>query len=403
MFGAVGWIVVKELRETVRDPHVLLFLVFPIAAYPAILWGTLQIAMADAGWRETQSWTIAAEGPERLVDALADGNNRVPYPADEAAIDEALRDGTLDLAVHTDTENDGLRWVALLKYDSGRPRSSAALHQAVERMRALRKERVKERAAERGLGEEDLEPLVWTAEIRGGAHAVMNWVATILVAFLLPTSLLMSGLYPAIDIVVGERERQTIETTMVSATPRLALAAGRLVTVLVFMGVGAAANLIGITLTASTLAIQLTAEAGAAWIPPLTAWLALPALAGTAVFGAGFMLIALLPARTFKEGEMFGSVVLGVLLGPLAAAVPPVLTGEAGGVAVWIPMANTSVALMSALDGSCDPLALTVPVVVNGGLGVLFVWIAARIAASEDWLYGDRLPRWLAWTRRASR
>lgn len=389
---ALGWVVDKELRETVRDPHVLLFLLFPIAVYPLMLWAALQIGAVDDGWRERQAWRIDVEGPAPLAEALLEGN-----AAAHGGL-EGLDAGTVDLVVRA--AGDEAAWEVTLTHTSRRPRSLAALQQARARLSELRQTRLAERAAAAGVSEELLDPLVVETDVEGGSASVFQWLVGLMVAVLLPTSIMMSGLYPAIDMMVGERERGTIETTMVTGAPRWVLSLGRVAATMVFEAVGVLGNLVGIGLTASSLSVTLAADALAIWLPPTTFLLALPALIATAMCVTGVLMIALLPARTFKEGEWLGSIVLLFAIGPLVAAVPALISDEGPGLVLLVPMANTTIALARALEGTMTWAEGLVPVLVNGGIGVVLIAAATRVVASEDWLLEGRLPAWLGWLRR---
>ncbi|MEQ1507519.1 MAG: hypothetical protein ABMB14_35140, partial [Myxococcota bacterium] len=392
----------REVRETVRDPHVLVFLLFPIVLYPLLLWASLQLSAADEGWRDAQSWRIDVDGPPELVDAVLADDTRVDAGPDPAA---ALDDGRVDLVVRTEvtTEDGADRWATELRYTATRPRSNAARRAVEARLGQLRQRRLAQRATAAGLTPEALDPYELRVEIGEGSKSLLGWIAGMLVSTLLPTSLLLSGLYPAIDIVVGERDRGTIETTLVSASSWRVLAVGRVVATIGFMLAGALGNAIGLSLTVGSLAVAFTHDASAVWIPPLSSLEAVPAVLATAAFVTGVLFVALLPARTFKEGEWLGSIVMMGALAPIVVAIAPLLGGEASLAVLALPMANTSVALARSIDGTARWADVVVPTLVNGGLALALLWFAARVVSSEDWLYGDRVPRWLGWIRGRAR
>ncbi|MEZ4234630.1 MAG: hypothetical protein R3F59_00375 [Myxococcota bacterium] len=211
---------------------------------------------------------------------------------------------------------------------------------------------------------------------------------------------MMSGLYPAIDMMVGERERGTVETTMVTGVSRWTLAIGRILATMTFEGVGLVGNLVGIALTASSLSVTMAGSVREVWLPPASLVLALPALVATALCVTGVLMVVLVPARTFKEGEWLGSIVLLGAIGPLVAAIPALVSDEGPGAVLLLPMANTTVVLARALEGTLTPAVGVLPVLVNGGIGLMALATAGRITASEGWLFDGRLPAWLDWVRR---
>src|SRR5687768_17311886 len=117
----------KELRETVRDPHVLVFLCFPMIFYPLVLWATLQVLVLAEGFEERRPFVVDVEGPAELRDALLEA------PAVEGrGGGEALAAGEVDVVVRTRVDGD--RWTVDLHRASARSASARAASIVEERL-----------------------------------------------------------------------------------------------------------------------------------------------------------------------------------------------------------------------------------------------------------------------------
>ncbi|MEZ4234631.1 MAG: hypothetical protein R3F59_00380 [Myxococcota bacterium] len=161
---ALVWVVDKEVRETVRDPHVLLFLLFPIAVYPLMLWVALQIGAVDTGWRERQHWRIDVDGPERFEQTLLEGNVEGVGGVD------GLARGSVDLVARVEVTGEPGADVAGHAPPVEHAPAVAALAQARQRLDDLRDTRVcSSGSTPAGCRSRRFEPLLIQAELEGGA------------------------------------------------------------------------------------------------------------------------------------------------------------------------------------------------------------------------------------------
>jgi sodium transport system permease protein len=402
VLAAIRTVLGKELRENLRDFHVLAYsLAFPMFFYPALIWGVFQIAGLQQGRAEREPGRVDADGPAAAVAAVLaepgdDESAAVRLEPAEGGID-GLLGGELDAVVRI--AEDGETLAATVDYVSTRPRSARASRVVEKRLGELRGERLEQLAEARGIPADDL--LRWGVERddRAPPVALLSFVLSLLLPAQLALIMLIAALYPAVDVVVGERERSTLETTMVAAVPRLAVMAGKVLAVAAIVAVALAGNVLALTLTVLHTAYSLgVVEEVTLDLRTADLLLSLPALAATVLLVGAVMVLGVLPARTFKQGELAGTMVAMVAFVPTIVGIMP--DAELGIVMALIPLTNCVLVGREAIAGRLDVLPAILAAGVNGTLGVLALAAAGRLARSEAFLFGGRLPRWLRWLER---
>lgn len=392
MIRQVVLVTLKELRATVRDPHVLAYLLFPILLYPGMILGVVSLMAYRDGWEESASWRLDVQAPAAVAEVILDGNE----PGSGGL--EALQRGELDAVVIV--EEDGDQLTALVHHHSTRPRSYAARQQVDERLRALGEERLEQAVERAGLDPDLLAPIEVGRKVKRGRGQLTRWLAAILLCAVVPVSMVIAGIYPAVELIVSERERKTIETTLVSPVSRVALLTGKVLAAVVLMLAAGMGNAGAVALTANQMVYLTTNRIAAMWLPPPSALAAVPVLVATGVLFAGANLLAVLPARTFKEGEYTANMLMTLVMMVLMAGLLGLVTGSAGPAWAWIPGTNSVLAIYYALLDEMTVGWVVIPTAVNLAAGAALIAVCARVLDREDTLFGDRLPRWLRWVRR---
>jgi len=368
----------KELREALREPTVLLFSVgFPILFYPLLIWATIQIVTLEEGLFEQSPPEVAIDGSSRVVEAATEAGLTVVSgtPEDVAA-------GSLDLHIQA-TE----RGEALERFDRETDQLEDDLAEAM--------------AAKRAIDLDTLEPPPLEREDLAPPAEVTAFLLSRIVPVFILVSLVLGAAYPAVEVVVGERERKTIETTMVAAVPRETVLLGKVLAVLAIVALSTAGNLGSVLLT--LLHVEATLGDGELSAAIAFDWAALalasPAIAVTATLAVAVMILAALPATTFKQGQNLVSLISTLGMGGAVVGMLP--TVELDLTMAVVPMANAVLVLRDALAGELALVPTLVATAVNGALAAITLLLAARVAGRETYLFGAKLPRWLAPLRRS--
>jgi len=385
----------KELREALREPTVLLFSVgFPILFYPLLIWATIQLVTLEEGLFEQSPPEVAVEGSSRVVEAATEAGLTVVSgtPEDVAA-------GSLDLHIQATERGEALE--LLQSYSSTRTSSRRALERFDRETDQLEDDLAEAMAAKRAVDLDSLEPRPLEREDLSPPAEVTAFLLSRAVPAIMLVSLILGAAYPAVEVVVGERERKTIETTMVAAVPRETVLLGKVLAVLSIVALSTVGNVGSVLLT--LLHVEATLGGGDSGASIAFDWVALalatPAIAVTAALAVALMILAALPATTFKQGQNLVSLISTLGMGGAVVGMLP--TVELDLTMAAVPMANAVLVLRDALAGDLALVPTLVATAVNGVLAAIILALAARVAGRETYLFGASLPRWLAPLRRS--
>jgi len=367
-----------ETRSALRDRHVVVYsLVLPIFLYPVMLLLFGQVMQYRAGALERQTARIAWEGEEASTRLFAElrKDPRFEIVRQESG-EEAVAEGTLDAFLRVHSADD--RGPAIEAFfDLSSDRSLTARERLRERWEETRRALLRERAAAYGATEAVLSVLAVREENIASPEAMGRYVLSLLLPMILVIMLSMGAMYPAIDVLVGERERRTLESLLASGAPRASLVAGKFLSVL-------AASLAALLVNLASMILTLRHQAGlfggegefSIGVP----WSAIPVILGGglllgAFFSASMILVAS-PARTFKEGQGYLTPFYILSLLPAVAGASPGV--EFGPFTALIPLTNATLLLRSALVGSFPPLPTAITL-----LSLLLYLFAVLLAAEK--------------------
>jgi sodium transport system permease protein len=187
----------------------------------------------------------------------------------------------------------------------------------------------------------------------------------------------------SLDVVVGERERGTLETILVSPLARADVLLGKYLFVVLAAITAFALNLFSMSLFLGfALKIVDVGEDIRVSIDPASCLLMLGAAVLTAALLAAVFMVIAVPSRTYREGQAALSPAYLLAMVPglvVAASSEPFGLKEA-----VIPVLNTTALFEAVLEGEVDKMAVIVTYAVLAASTVLALAVAARIAARED-------------------
>ncbi len=385
--GGVLLVMMKEMRATLRDPHVIAYLAFPILLYPALIWGVTQFMTLEAGRIEGESLRVAVEAPEVLRQRF----DEPPLTLVAGTLD-TLDAGEADAFVQL--KDDGVLH-ATVHHSSLRPRSTRTRKAVRKRLDALRDERLVTIAESVGLDPAAVARTSYKGiAIEAPAQTIPGLVAVLLAAMTL-ISMTLAVIYPAVHVTVSEREAGTLETTLVAPVSGRTLLLGKWAACALWAVSAAAINALAVLLTLAHIAAVMLKGALDVQFSLLGALASVPAVLGAAGFTAATLLLFMVPARTFKQGEVLGSLALGPLM--LAMGVGAWGAIEQVAWVIWVPLAGLIPVLRDALIGEPSLAAIAYQALATAGLGALILSLGAALVRREDFLFGGVLPRWIRW------
>ena len=400
----------KELRETLRDRRTIITLmVMPLLLYPLLGFGLRFVALQQAGDAEIQyriaietdaevSWLYEAMqsgsrelDPSFAPDKAPDLQVLLPQPGAEFDLESLVSESAADVGIVVQLSEStaaGLPPVAtiqLYENESSTQSRDAALF-IERRLEAANIQWVKNWAQRRG---QDL-----TFPVKQSRKMVKPVEQGSAILGLLPLVLLLmtvtGGVYPAIDLTAGERERNTMETLMALPVPRFRLLAAKYVAVVTVTLLTGLMNLLamGLTLYALQLDKSILGEAG--FTIGLAGKLFL-ALAAFALFYSAVLLLLTSSARSFKEAQAYLIPLLLLSIVPGFVMFIPGWNLE-GGTAV-IPLVNILLLSRDLLEGTVQQLPAIVAIVSTVLYGASALSMAAQVFGNDAVAVGSR-GRW---------
>lgn len=349
-------LVATEAKQHLRDPLTLVLMVgMPVLLYPLLGAAGVRLSARQEEAADARQLTVGVEGAFELPAGLT----AVPLAAGEGG-EIAVREGRVQAAVRVGEPTD-------VWFDSREPASRDARDKVVEAVRAA----AHQRAALRVTEVDAVSPAQRYRE--AAARAAPG---------ILVFTMLLGGVYTALDLVTGERERGTLETLLVTSVDRRKVLFAKFLLVL------------GLTWT--TAALSLVSGWAGAWlltpidIPFGMVALALALFVPLAVVLAAILLLVAAWVPDFKTGQVatmpllaFPALAAGAAMAPSVAFTPFIAA---------LPITNLSVALREVLIGHVDPLPLAVCAITSTVYAGAALWAATLMLGREDVVLGARGP-----------
>ena len=206
-----------------------------------------------------------------------------------------------------------------------------------------------------------------------------------IVPLILVLMTITGAVYPAIDLTAGERERGTLETLMAAPIPRFGILFSKFSAVLTVATLTAILNIIG--MFATIWVFQLDKQLGTAIFTFGVMWKMLLLLVLFAAFFSAILLVVTSFAKSFKEAQVYLIPVILLSLGPGLLAMAPEMT-ISGPYAVC-PMVNILILARDIINGTAEAIPAFVAIVSTVVYSFVAIGVAARIFGSDAMLYAD--------------
>jgi sodium transport system permease protein len=198
---------------------------------------------------------------------------------------------------------------------------------------------------------------------------------------------MIAGFYPAVEAAVGERERGTLETTLVCAASPSVVFAGKLACVFFIVTVATIVNCGAFLLSLWQLLNLLEVDQKLVVDVGFGTWLG---VLGCSVLAAlvlnAWEMLAVIRARDFKQAQNIASVFLIVGMG---AGVVGALEGIGPELGFGlVPVTNLVLVMREAIAGRDIWPWAPIAVCLNLLLVAIPVLLAARVASGEGWRVG---------------
>lgn len=400
-------VLLKELRETLRDRRTLLMMIaVPVLLYPVIFVVSEQLFLFGQRSLEEQASPVAIVGgePGDLLELVRSDSalRLVPVTGDP---EKAIRSDSVAAValLGPEREADASRPVTIV-FDAASDRSRQGRQKLRGVLAAWRDTLLQRRLSAHGLTPGFARPIAVSDSSVARPEEVGGYTLGRILPLLLVVVTLLGAFYPAIDLAAGEKERGTLETLLTAPVPARSVVTGKFVAVALIGVVAAALNLASMVLTFQTGLVQM------ADVPNLKVSLSAGALVVifltliplAVLFSALFLGIAVRSA-SFKEAQNALTPIYMLVIVP---AMLPLFPGiDFGPLLALVPVAGVSFLFRDLMAG--DAVAWKAFLVVGSTVlyAVAALAFAAHVFGSERVLFasgetgGEREGAGSLWSR----
>lgn len=385
----------KEIIDSIRDKRTLWTAVLmPIFLMPAILVGSFKLQEYQIKKTEAKPVFVAVM-PAGVAPTLVAFLEKQPKFAlkDVTDVKSSIDAGTINVAVQVPANFEselkaGHRVTVQVEQKSSNVDSATALAKTQSVLVLFNQQLVQRALQAKGVNPETLvavSPMtvdLATAQERGG------FIAGLLLPMFIVLFAIVGGMYIAIDVSAGEKERKTLEALILAPISRLKLVMGK------YFAVAATASVsIVLSLTSLTTAFHLFpptfgADTVAINLTPLTLAIMLVIGVILSVMFAGLLLSIAIFAKSYKEAVNYISPFYLVAILPVAifAQIP----GLKPTLAMFlIPGVNATFVMKDALVGTYDVAKIVVTLVSLVVYATIALLAAGKIFSKESILFRD--------------
>lgn len=400
----------KELRETLRDRRTTItLLAMPLLLYPLLGIGFRFFALQEAPKTELTyrvsvqteqegNWLLAMLqlGEESLARRTAEFNPLkfelfVLTDEGDSNLDSVVADSSVDLGIRVSSSEQRRREAPetvqvelLFAQESDVGREAAVL---VERRLAAANVAILRRRVER-LSAEFAVPIVQRRVQVGSAESGSTILGILPIVLLLMT--VTGGVYPAIDLTAGERERNTLETLMALPIPRFRLLLAKYVAVVTVTLLTGLMNLVAMSVTLYALQLDSLLLGDGGFTLGLAAKLFL-ALLAFALFYSAVLLLLTSSAKSFKEAQAYLIPLLLISIAPSLLLLMPGWSLSNG--TASIPLVNMLLLTKDLLEGTLQVVPAVLAVLSTILYGLAALALAAQVFGNDSLTVGSR-GRW---------
>ncbi|MFT6732478.1 MAG: sodium transport system permease protein [Polaribacter sp.] len=369
----------KELLELTRDKKTLIFtILLPILVIPVIMigFGALSAKIANKAVNENLNYTVIGQSyyPE-LSKALADNSTLVFKTLDKnVTAEQAIKNETIRFAIIIPDDTPFKLTQALtaeieILYNDSSTTSRIIFRRVESSLETLEDDLANKRISALGLSQEQGEGLIEPIKLIKNSTANKRESIGEKIGGFLPYILILLALsgamYPAIDLGVGEKERGTLETLLLTPIPRFQIVFAKFLVIFTTSFLAVFLSLLSFALIITVFGPMMFASMGNdgneamtevlnsfATISILDILLMFLMLVPTAAIFASLLLSVSIYARTFKEAQTYMSPLMMISFLPVVLAILPGVKLDW----VWasVPLTNVALAIKEIFKGTID-------------------------------------------------
>ncbi len=385
----------KDLIEVLRDYRTLLIMIImPVVIYPALLVLPSRVAQHLEVDIKTKKFHVCILGdsistlPFFQRSQILSVVKVSPYGDPAAMLQSKMADIVVQFPAEF-SENVEKDFQILPKvtvfYDARKDQNLLAVTEVRTVLNYFRADCVKKRFKVLGVEVPQRYEMEFAELKKGKDQSLASEPVRNILPFLLFTMLTIAIIYPALDVITGERERNTLLLILMTPTERRNVMFGKFLVVCL---IGLAAMLIGLASLYVFVNFGVSRESKLVVLEfPLKAvFMCLLVSIPLVVTLSSLSIMLASWCKTFQQGQGYFVPFLIVFMGATSVCSLPELKLSSG--IAFIPIANMALSLKELLSGNADPAWVAVAFTVSIGFAFYVTYLASSILDSERLLFG---------------
>ncbi len=393
----IGLVYHKEILDILRDRRtVMSMIVVPLVLFPLLMIVMGSIITSQVQELENQQYSVLIVGMENdpeLVARLSDSENLdvQELNGDENAeylVQEGLVETVL-LIPPMQAEGSEEAPEVMILANFSREQSQIASRRVRDELEAYRQVKVEELLDREGVSTSILEPFKITRENVATGEQMTGQLLGTMLPYMLILLTLNGGLYPAVDLTAGEKERGTLETVLVSAASRFEIVLGKFFTVMTASLITAFISFVSFSLVFGYGFTMMTASAtdlGFEFsISPLAVLLSLAMVIPLSAFFSSLLMTISIFAKSSREAQSYVVPLIFIVILPAMMSMMPGSGAESN--QAWIPVVNVSLVMKDILTGSIDWSMVIITIASTTLYALAGIFVTMRVFQRESVLF----------------
>ena len=380
-------VIKKELTDTLRDKKTLFSaIILPAIAMPLLLLGVTKLQQNLINKEKTKQLKVALiDAPENIKSQFNDSTFLLVKNVAVAGVKDSISNGSLDAVLEFlpdfQEKISSLDAGSInLYYKSTNLMVDKRIREKLDTYKAsIMNDRVKQL----NISSKTLEPLsISKIDIASPKEQIGKMIGGI-IPYIFIIFCFMGTMYPALDLITGEKERGTIETLLTVPASRFKILIGKTITI-ALVGISAALMTIGGMFVGLKFIDGIPPDfldaindiLGIKFILMLFAML-IP----LSVFFAGALSAIVIRASSYKEAMSYVTPLNFVVIIPAMIALMPGV--ELNWKTVWVPILNIALATKEIIAGTIQPAHYIVIVISLIVLAIVAIYFSLKQFSKE--------------------
>ncbi|MCB5246158.1 MAG: CPBP family intramembrane metalloprotease [Candidatus Cloacimonetes bacterium] len=390
----------KEMLELFRDKRTLFTtIILPVILYPLLFAGFGAIMTRQADVLEKRGATVAFQDsltfrtPETLAirDSIYEDLTKIEHfqiiPA-PPTLNLLYQEGDIDAIV---TIKDSLNvnqepvFLVTIRYDGSGEKGLMVYHKLESSLLNTSQKISAQRLQALDIDQQIIKPMeIMPLDTSTTEKKMGNILGTIL-PYLMILLLITGASVVAADLVAGEKERQTLETLLVSSVSRSEIVLGKYLTIVTMAMVNVIINLVSISFSIQYLLSQSGLDMQGIQMPINSFLILLLAMIPLATLFAAILLSISTFSRNMKEARTYEQpiIIIAMLMG-MISFLPTV---EMNNVLALVPVINVALLFKVVLIGNYQLSHLLLTIGSTLVLDVIAIWITVKLFNTESVLF----------------